>query len=180
MGTRIGTWMRNLGAKRILALAIGPGLLAIGLDAAIAHFAGRPMRAAGQLVPVGFAPAACLALVAAAVATLGAEAFRRVLRAVAFVAIVVGLAGTAFHAKALTVLLAGEALTAANLTAALAVAPPLFAPGSFAGIGVLVWLVASPRLTLRYEVAAAARVALAGEVVELPTRTEVAEPKRAA
>jgi hypothetical protein len=36
------------------------------------------------------------------------------------------------------------------IAAALAVAPPIFAPAAFAGLGVVVWLLGSPRLAIRF------------------------------
>src|SRR5204863_2979884 len=48
MSTRIGTWLSTLDTKRALALMVGPGALALGVDAAISHFAGREMRNPAQ------------------------------------------------------------------------------------------------------------------------------------
>jgi hypothetical protein len=151
MKTRIGRWLTQLTARRGIALAVGPGLLTVALDSAIAHFAERSMRNPAQLAPVLFAPAALVALLAVAVPRIPFRAFRRVVRAVGAIGIAVGLAGTGFHLMALWRLLEGAPITRQALVAALAVAPPVFAPGAFAGIGIIVWLLGSPRLNVSFE-----------------------------
>jgi hypothetical protein len=150
MGTRVAEWFRNLNTKRLVALGIGPGVLALGLDAGIAHFAGREMRHPAQLTPVVFGIAACVALGAAGLPRLTAAHFRALARWVGGAAALVGLVGTGFHLHALWFILAGEPITFSGLTAALAVAPPLFAPAGFAGIGALVWALGNPKLEISF------------------------------
>lgn len=149
MTRRIAEWFRTLNTKRLVALGIGPGALALGLDAGIAHFAGREMRHPAQLTPVVFGIAACLALGAAAFPRLTAAHFRTLARWVGGAAAVVGLVGTGFHLHALWFILDGD-LTMSGLAAALAVAPPLFAPAGFAGIGALVWALGNPKLEINF------------------------------
>jgi len=149
--TRIGSWLNTLETKRILALMVGPGALALGVDAAISHFAGREMRNPAQLTPITYGVVACIALVAAAVPKLTAAHFRRALRWVGGAGLLVGLVGTAFHAHALWVILQGEPITLHALVNALAVAPPIFAPAGFAAIGALVWALANPRVTINVQ-----------------------------
>ena len=141
------TWFKELGLKRKLALVLAPGVAAIGLDAGIAHFAGRPAHHPAQLAPVLFAPVAVALLGWAGHAALGEVALRRVLRAVGALGIFVGGAGTAFHLLALARLMEAP-FRVSDLAAALAVAPPLFAPGAFAGLGALIWVLGNPRLEL--------------------------------
>ena len=148
MRTRIGTWLSTLDTKRALALMVGPGALALGVDAAISHFAGREMRNPAQLVPVTYGALACLGLAAAAVPRLSAEHFKRALRWVGGAGVVVGLVGTFFHARALWTILEGGPLTLHDLWIAMAVAPPIFAPAGFAGIGALVWALGNPRVSI--------------------------------
>jgi hypothetical protein len=140
--------MRKVDAKRLIAMGVAPGVLALGLDAAISHFAGREMAHPAQLTPVTFAPAAAAALLFLAAPHRTAELFRRGIRVVGVLATLVGLIGTGFHARALMRLLEGAPITFAALKAALAVAPPLFAPGAFAAVGVVLYLVGNPRLTI--------------------------------
>ena len=147
-------WFKNLNAKRGAALVVAPGLLAVGADAAISHFAGKEMHHPAQLVPVVFAPLACAALTAFAAPRLTALRFRRAVRWIGALGGAVGMAGTTFHLLALRKLMEGQPPTLAALTAALAVAPPLFAPGAFAMIGGIVWLLGNPKLELHFTVPA--------------------------
>jgi hypothetical protein len=140
--------MRKLDAKRVIAMGIAPGVLGLGLDAAISHFAGREMAHPAQVIPVAFAPCAAAALLFLAAPHRTAELFRRGIRAVGVLAAMVGALGSGFHARALMRLLDGAPLTFAGLKAALAVAPPLFAPAAFAAVGVMLYLVGNPRLTI--------------------------------
>jgi hypothetical protein len=151
MKTQLKTWMLQLTTRRAIALAMGPGLLTIALDAAISHFADRPMRNPAQLTPVIFAPVACVALLAVALPRAPFKAFRSVVRFVGAAGVLVGLTGCGFHLVALGRLLEGASLTRDALVAALAVAPPVFAPAAFAGIGALVWVLGSPHLTVAYD-----------------------------
>lgn len=155
--------MNKLNAKRVIALAVAPGVLGLGVDAAIAHFAGRDMANRAQLIPVLFAPVAAAALLLLASPYRTAAVFRRGVRLVGALATAVGLVGTGFHVRALVRLMEGTPLTFAALKAALAVAPPLFAPGGFAGIGMLVWLLGSPRLAIELKLGAPAPLAGARE-----------------
>jgi hypothetical protein len=162
MKTRITEFLNQLEPKRAVAMAIGPGLVAIGTDAGIAHFAGREMVHAGQLIPVLFAPLGCAALVAFAAPRVRGAWFRRAVRAVGAFAVAVGTLGTAFHVRAFFRLMAGTEWTRAMIEAALAVAPPLFAPAAFAGIGVVVWMLGNPRLAIQIAPRAAAPEAAGG------------------
>ncbi len=138
---------RGLELKRKLALVLAPGALVLGADAAVAHFAGRTLIHPAQAIPVAFGPLAALLLGVAATAALGVPALRRLFRTVGALGVAVGLTGTGFHLRALARLLEPP-FRLEDLGAALAVAPPLFAPGAFLGIGALLWALGSPRLTL--------------------------------
>src|SRR5438874_11099704 len=145
------TMIKKLETKRILAMAIGPGLAGLGLDAAISHFAGRSgMVVPPQYVPVLFAPLACVLTMAFAMPKVKAKVFSVAMRSIGAAGIVVGLLGTGFHVRALMRLLEGLPLTWANLEPALAVAPPLFAPGAFAAIGAIVWALGSRKVVIRF------------------------------
>ncbi len=144
---RAMTWFKELSLKRKLALMMAPGALALGTDAAVSHFAGREMAHAGQLVPVFFAPLATALLAWAGHAALTEATLRRVFKAVGLLGLGVGVAGTAFHLRALARLLEGP-LRFEDVMASLAVAPPLFAPASFAALGGLLIALGNPRLEL--------------------------------
>ena len=115
------TWCRELDLKKKMALVLAPGALALGADAAVAHFAGRPPQHPAQLVPVLFAPLAALLLGWAAQRSRAEATGRRVLRTVGALSLLVGGAGTTFHLRALARLMEAP-FSLRDLTAALAVA----------------------------------------------------------
>jgi hypothetical protein len=158
---RMQSFFAHLDAKRALALVLGPSAAAIGGDAAIAHFAGRDMAHPAQLLPVLVAPLACLALMAVAAPRLPGQWFRRGARAVGAVLAALGMVGTGFHGRALARLLEGSPRTWENLKTALAVAPPLFAPGAFIMLGALVFVLGSPRVRIELQPAAPIQLARA-------------------
>ena len=158
---RMKSFFAHLDAKRTLALVLGPGAAAIGGDAAIAHFAGREMAHPAQLLPVVVAPLACLALMAVAAPRLPDLWFRRGARAVGTVLTILGTVGTGFHGRALARLLEGSPFTWENLKTALAVAPPILAPGAFVMLGMMVFALGSPRVRIELEPVAPLRLARA-------------------
>lgn len=150
MKARLIAAITHLTPKRIIALGIAPGLLGLGLDAAISHFAGREMAHPAQLIPVVFAPIGAVALAAFAAPHRTPYWFRRGARWVGCAAALVGVIGTGFHLRALARLLEGAPLTFEGVKAALAVAPPMFAAAGFAGIGGVVWMLGNPRLNIAF------------------------------
>lgn len=151
MDNRIIRQFRELGAARTVALGLAFALAVVGLEATVAHFAGRDLRSAAQLIPVGFAPLAVVGLMWVVLGRRSQRTLRFSVRAVALVAMSVGLIGSALHAAAWMRLLEGQELTFESVELALAVAPPLGAPGAFFGIGVMLWLIVSPRISVRIE-----------------------------
>ncbi len=141
--------IEKLGAKRFAALLLGPGIFAVGIDSAIAHFAGKGVSHPAQLVPLAYGAAALVLVVAVALPKLPASWFRRGLRVAALASAAVGAAGTFFHLRPMLEDLADEGVSLLSLEGALAVAPPLFAPGAFVILGALLWVIASPRVELR-------------------------------
>src|SRR4051794_21458647 len=92
--------MKRVETKRLLAMAIGPGLIALGLDAAISHFAGRAgLVVPPQYTPVLFAPLACVATMAFAMPGVKAKVFSIAMRVIGGAGVAVGLAGTGFHVR---------------------------------------------------------------------------------
>jgi hypothetical protein len=148
MFNHVRRWAKSLGAARIGVLLFASGLLGLGSDAAIAHFAGRDLRSLAQLIPVVAAPIAFVALVILALERWPDRSFRKGVRAVGALLGLVGIVGTGFHVAAFLLLLEDQAITVRNIEYALAVAPPIAAPGAFIALGGLLWLVASPRLKL--------------------------------
>jgi hypothetical protein len=143
--TRIVETLKAMDKKRIVLFALGPAVLTLAGDAAIAHFAGREMAHPAQLAPVLVGPAAALVVMAGARARLQ-RTLARLTRIAGGVLAALGAVGTGFHLRALLRLLAGQKLAWDTLQTALAAAPPLFAPGAFLGLGAALWLLANPAL----------------------------------
>lgn len=164
---RILQTLKQMDPKRVALLALGPGVAAVAADAAIAHFAGREMAHPAQLLPVTVGPLAAVVLLAAV--------NPKVVRAAGAVLAALGSVGTFFHARAFLRLLAGQRLDWGVVQNALAAAPPVAAPGAFIGLGVVVWLLASPALRIQFDQPAAALkvpaiAAAANDDVEPPAR----------
>ncbi len=137
----------KFGLKRAAALTVAFGLLTMAFDAGLSHFAGRPLKHPAQLIPVAFG-----ALVIGLAGPLLAGDERRLFhaaRVLAGTAVVMGVVGSAFHVIALCRLLTtGGAVDLSLVGVALSIAPPLFAPGAFVGLGAALWALASPRVGL--------------------------------
>lgn len=139
-----------MNVKRIVMLGAAMGLLGMGMDAGISHFALRTMKHAGQLVPVVFGLLAGLTLLVTALLEVTDARLRRVARIVGLAAVAVGTIGTAFHMKPFFMLLEEPGWTLDAVEMALRIAPPLMAPGAFAVIGLVLTVIASPKLRLRW------------------------------
>jgi hypothetical protein len=150
MFNHLFAWIRR-NTRKAVALAIGPGLLFLALDAGIAHFVGHEASSpALQRVPVYYGMAAALLLVIAAFPR-SRMFFAVVARTAGVVGVAVGLAGTWFHIAALLKDMDGT-YDWATLQGSLSTTPPVFAPLAFSGIGALIFVLASPKLLLRYRV----------------------------
>ena len=150
MNSRLGQWFRLLKGKRLIALVLGPSFLALGADAAISHFAGKDASSWAQWIPVYVSPVAALVTVAVALPRLRMGVFRWGLRLAGLAGVAVGGLGTWYHLGAFRAELAKEDhLSVAVCEGALGVAPPMFAPAAFIGVGVLLWFIASPKVLLR-------------------------------
>src|SRR2546430_13057141 len=111
------TLIKKLETKRMLAMGIGPGLIGLGLDAAVSHFAGKSgLVVPPQYVPVLFAPLACVAMLAFAMPKVKAKVFSVAMRAVGAAGALVGLLGSGFHVRALLRLMEGQSWTLQDLT----------------------------------------------------------------
>lgn len=140
----------KIDARRAGAIALAFGLLGLGLDAAIAHFAGREMKSTAQLIPP-VAAVLMLAIVPFAWRGVADKTLRIVLRVAGAIAMVVGILGSAFHGRVFMMLMEGVELSFENIEVALRIAPPLAAPGAFIGFGALLLLLASPRFELSFK-----------------------------
>lgn len=147
-------WVRGrrhleaIGLRRLLAVGLGVGVLVMGMDAGIAHFAGRGMRHLGQLVPVVFGPLAFTAMLFALGTKGRRERFDHLARIVGGLTAGVGALGTAYHVVAFAAYFAGKAVTLDLVGVALMLAPPLLAPGAFIGLGAVLYGLASHKVTV--------------------------------
>jgi hypothetical protein len=148
MLNRVMGWLRTIGPARGAVLMMATGLVGLGADVAVSHFAGREMKSALQLIPVIAAPLAFVALIYAGMRWADERKFRTRVRAVGSVLAAVGAVGTLLHFAAFVRLLDGAPLTMHNIEFALGVAPPIGAPSAFVAVGALLWLVVSPKLSL--------------------------------
>lgn len=166
----------QMDAKRLFALAIGPGLLALGVDAWISHFVGKEGEGL-QWVPVIFAPLGMLVALAWGAVRMNPRAFRWGLTLLGLSCAVVGLWGTGLHVQVIWADLADETFNWASIQGALGSGPPLFAPMAFAGVGGLIALIAQPLLELRLNrgnqtapLVSAPVVVVGGAAAEAPSR----------
>jgi hypothetical protein len=140
--------IRALTLKQALAAMMGPGLLVLAIDSAIGHFAGKGLSHLGQLIPIAFGVLGGVALSFLGLQPFRLRAVRLCARIVGAIGVAVGLLGTLFHFIPLIKDLMDEPLSLSAIQGALSVAPPVFAPMAFAGVGALLWFLGSPRLYL--------------------------------
>ena len=137
--------IKNFGLKRAAIAGLAFGLVTMAFDAGVAHFAGRPMKHPGQLIPVAFG-AVVIGLMGALLKP-NMEHLTKIARAVAVAAMAVGGLGSAYHALALLrMVTTADGFDANMLAVAVSIAPPLLAPGAFLGLGAALWALASPRV----------------------------------
>ncbi|WP_233261747.1 hypothetical protein [Vitiosangium sp. GDMCC 1.1324] len=146
---RLLLWARR-NSRRAIALALAPGLIALAFDAAIAHWAGKDFDNRLQAIPVVHGVAGFFLVLFVCIPRSRAV-FAWTARLVGGTGVLVGLAGTVFHASALLKELDGQ-YTASSLEGAFSVAPPLLAPLGFTGLGALLFLLPSTKLLLRLRV----------------------------
>lgn len=139
---------RHLNGPAGVGLLLGPGLLGLGVDSWISHFAGKEESHIMQWVPVYFAPIGALIVLAVVLPRLSATTVRLGLRVTGLLSFVVGMAGTLYHLIPFWNDMQDEAWSFAGITGALSIAPPVFAPAAFAAVGGILWLIASPNLVL--------------------------------
>jgi hypothetical protein len=165
MLNRILDWTRR-NTRRAAALAIAPGLLFLATDAWMEHFLENDGDKPLQWAPILFGIAAAVLLSIVALVRSRA-AFAWIARIVGGLGVVVGLVGTAVHLIPLFEDMDGT-YDFATFQGSLSMAPPLFAPLAFAGIGSLVFLLASPKLLIRLNVGRSSK--RAARVVPMETR----------
>ena len=143
-------WFQNLSATRKVLLFLAPGMLTLAVDAFIPHWSWNNMTMKwNQYPPVIYGVLATVFLMASALLPMPSSTRVRINQVFGVLGLVVGLAGIYFHGRAALEGLEGEEMALSVVGKALKLAPPLFAPAAFAGIGLL--LLALHRLTKEHE-----------------------------
>jgi hypothetical protein len=139
--------------RRVIALALAPGLLGLAFEAGVGHFAGDSKAGAkdAQYFPVYFGMAGFLILVIGCLIPKR-KIFNTILRVVGALSFVMGLLGTYYHLASFIEDLADKTIDSDVLQDALGSAPPAFAPMAFALFGVILWALASKNVLLRFRV----------------------------
>lgn len=167
-------WARR-NSRRALALALAPGLVALALDAAIGHWAGKDFDNRLQTIPVAYGLLGFLAVVVASVPRSRAL-FAGVARAVGALGVLIGLVGTGLHLQSLLEEMEGQ-YTAASLEGALSVGPPVLAPLAFSALGLVLFFLPSAKLLLRLRLGTVAPAAASVTHLE-PVRADTDDSAR--
>jgi hypothetical protein len=122
----------------------------LAVDAAIGHFAGKDFDNPLQFIPVVYGVIAFIAL-AIVVWPRTRGPFAWTARIFGASGVLVGLTGTVLHLRALISELKGD-YTWPSLEGGLSVAPPVFAPLAFAGVGALLFFLPSARVLIRIRI----------------------------
>jgi hypothetical protein len=130
-------WFSGLGVRRKVVLVAAAGVMTLWLEAFVGHVAGNPHVRWEQFIPLVYGAGAVVALAVAALLPEPRPALDRLVRVVGALGMAVGMAGTFFHGRAFVGNMAGETVTARHVLRALSLGPPLFAPGAFIGVGLL-------------------------------------------
>ena len=137
----------RFGWKRLIALALAPGFVALAFDVAADHLADQtvehPAQVAGAVTPVLCA----LLLLACSLPRLSPQGFRRATWTTAGLSLVTGLVGTWFHVVSVVELLEGD-YAWGTLLETLTVSPPVFAPLAFVGLAVLLVALGNERVSI--------------------------------
>jgi hypothetical protein len=154
MLSAIWRWVERRGVKPVLALVMAPGVIALGVDSAISHFAGKESDHLGQWIPIVFSAAGGVLLGLVGLVRFSPNLVRVLLRVVGGSSALVGLAGVVFHLIPMVKDLQDESLTFGALMGALSVAPPVFAPAAFTALGGLLFALASPAVVILLRIGA--------------------------
>ena len=166
MVDRLLTWARR-NTRRAVALALAPGLVMLAVDAGIGHFMGHEIESSLQYVPVIYGGLGFLVLCVVVWPKVRSP-FAWSARILGALGVVVGLAGTFLHLQSLMKELDGN-YSWPSIEGGLSVAPPVFAPLAFVGVGALLFLLPSTRLMIRFRVGRIAGGTEARRPVALPS-----------
>jgi hypothetical protein len=123
--------------RKILFFLAG-GVVTLVFDAFIAHFSWNHLTMRWtQMIPIAFGLLAALTLGTTVMFALPARLHRRIVTGTGLFGMAVGLTGMTLHGLAIAEALKGEEVKVTAIGKALSLAPPLFAPAAFAGVGFL-------------------------------------------
>ncbi len=149
-------WVRR-NTRRLICLALAPGLVSLAFEAYVGHYAGTTKSGASawQPVPIWFGLGGAVLLLA--LCALKPAAFRVGVRVVGVIALVIGLVGVGFHVWSFVADVVDKGLLGMSgeefydeLDTSLGVAPPAFAPGAFALVGLILYALGSRSVLLRW------------------------------
>ncbi len=166
-------WFAALPAHRKVLLFLSGGMLTLVFDAFIAHFSwNRGTMTWNQWIPVIYGMVAFVHLGALALKQFSPGSENAGLLANGIIGLIVGGVGVVLHGVEFWDTLDMEALTFTEIGKTLAIAPPIFAPAAYAGVGLLLMVI--KRLT------GARRAELEARLVVRSAATHASEPARVA
>ena len=131
-------WFLALPVRRKILLFLAGGMLTLVFDAFVAHFSWKAFTMKWtQALPVFYGLLAFVVLGVAAVLPISEKLADRLVKAVGAIGMGIGLTGMVLHFLSLKESLEGETLSIVVIGKALKLAPPIFAPAAFAGVGLL-------------------------------------------
>ena len=148
-------WIRRH-TRRLLCFALAPGLVSLAFEAYVGHYAGTTKSGASewQPVPIWFGIGGFVILMALCV--MKPAVFRVGVRVVGLASLAVGVAGLGFHVWSFVADIMSKGLFGMQgeefmdeLDTALGVAPPAFAPGAFALMGLMLYALGSRNVLVR-------------------------------
>jgi len=131
-------WFKSLSTYRKVVLFLAGGMLTLVFDAFIAHFSwNNHTMKWNQAIPVVYGLAGTLLLGIVGLLPLSEALTRKIGAFFGLTGLLVGGLGVYFHAKALLEGMDADTTGIDAFGKLLAAGPPIFAPGAFAGVGLL-------------------------------------------
>jgi hypothetical protein len=145
----LGGWLRR-NSRRAIGLVLAPGLVILAFDAGVGHFAEKAGSNPLQYVPVFYGVIGGVLLLVTCVFKFSRRLFAISMRVIGGVSVLVGAVGTVYHVIGLVGDIQDKGFDAEGLEKALNEAPPTFAPMAFVGLGVILWMLASRNVLIRF------------------------------
>jgi hypothetical protein len=137
-------WFKSLSTYRKVVLFLAGGMVTLVFDAFVAHFSwNNHTMKWNQAIPIVYGMAAALLLGAVGLLPLKEALTRKIGVFFGAIGLVVGGLGVYFHAKSLLEGMDADTTGLDAIGKLLASGPPIFAPASFAGVGLLLLVLPS-------------------------------------